>query len=88
MVDVDINAIADRAARIGWLRIPRAEEGPLTGNGYRYRSGAWAIDVFYGPGCVPVAAEIVDWPANATRAKARRKVRELLRRITEPEWVW
>jgi len=81
----DINAIADRAARTGWFRIPRAEEGPLTGNGYRYRSGAWAIDVFYGPGDRPISAEIVDWLANATRAKARRKVKLLLERILGDE---
>jgi len=79
----NINAIADRAARIGWFRIPRAEEGPLTGNGYRYRSGAWAIDVFFSPGSIPVYAEIVDWPDNATRAKARRKVKLILRTLIE-----
>jgi hypothetical protein len=81
----DINAIADRAARSGWFRIPRAEEGPLTDNGYRYRSGAWAIDVFYGPGNRPVSAEIVDWPDNATRASARRKLKVLLSRLLESE---
>jgi len=77
----DINAIATQAARIGWFRIPRAQEGPLTGNGYRYRSGSWAIDVFYGPGNRPVSAEIVDWPSNASCAKARRKVKLVLERI-------
>jgi hypothetical protein len=78
---IDINTIADNAARNGWFRIPRAEESPLTGNSYRYRSGAWAVDVKFGPDDLPVSAEIVDWPDNATVALARRKVKSLIERI-------
>jgi hypothetical protein len=87
---IDIISLASGAAAGVWYRIPGAEEGPLTDNGWRFRSGSWAIDIMYEYSReagreVPVYVSIVDWPSGADRATARRKVREMLRRIVEQE---